>query len=85
MHQTPSARPADGHAASDTARHTLTADSALSALGSERNGLSRKTIGERLAVHGPNTLPARQVKSLLALFADQFRVFMIAHSLPRSG
>jgi Ca2+-transporting ATPase len=57
--------------------HTLGVDAALAALETRPGGLSAAEAGVRLAAHGPNELVAKRKRTLLAMFLDQFKDFMI--------
>ena len=57
--------------------HTLGVDAVLSALGSRSGGLSAAAAAAGLAAHGTNELVAKRTRTLLAMFLDQFKDFMI--------
>lgn len=66
-------RPAGGGAAPPW---TVSAETALEALGSGRDGLSPDDAARRLAETGPNRLPEQKARSPWALFLGQFRSFL---------
>ncbi|MEJ2712032.1 MAG: HAD-IC family P-type ATPase [Acidihalobacter sp.] len=57
--------------------HAVSADQALQALGSTRQGLGATEAAERLAAHGPNRLPAPPPPSRLRRLALQFHNLLI--------
>jgi len=57
--------------------HSLSADAALAALGSGSAGLAAAEVARRLAVHGPNELVEKRKRTLMGMFLDQFKDFMI--------
>jgi magnesium-transporting ATPase (P-type) len=57
--------------------HALTVDGALAALGSGPSGLDAAEAARRLALYGPNQLPAAKTKSPLLRFLAQFNNALI--------
>ena len=57
--------------------HAASAEGVLAALGSRARGLGAAQAAERLARHGPNTLPAAKRRSALTRFAAQFNSALI--------
>ena len=57
--------------------HVLDVDAALATLGTRSAGLSAAEAAQRLVAHGPNELVAKRRRTLLAMFLDQFKDFMI--------
>ena len=57
--------------------HAESAEGVLAALGSGTQGLGAAQAAERLARHGPNTLPAAKRRSALTRFAAQFNSALI--------
>ncbi|MGB5260226.1 MAG: cation-translocating P-type ATPase [Gammaproteobacteria bacterium] len=57
--------------------HSIEADDALQRLGSSATGLTAADAQQRLAEHGPNTLPEQRRRSLLVMLLGQFTDFMI--------
>ena len=68
-------KPAEGRARA--LWHTLGVDAALAALDTRPGGLSTAEAAARLAAHGPNELVAKRKRTVLAMFLDQFKDFMI--------
>ena len=58
--------------------HALSADEALSALGTGPQGLSDAEAASRLDEHGPNELPTEAPSSRLWLFLKQFHSALMA-------
>jgi len=57
--------------------HSIEADEALLRLESSATGLTTEDAQERLAEHGPNAIPEKRRRSLLAILLGQFTDFMI--------
>ncbi len=57
--------------------HTLTREETLTTLESQGAGLSQESAAERLLVYGVNALQDRRRVSVLTVFFDQFRNFMV--------
>ncbi len=57
--------------------HSLGVEDALSELKSSRSGLSEEEAAKRLQRYGPNELHRERKESLLALFLNQFKNFLI--------
>jgi len=57
--------------------YNLEADEVLRLLESSATGLTTTEAQKRLAEHGPNTIPEKQHRSLLAMILGQFTDFMI--------
>jgi Ca2+-transporting ATPase len=58
--------------------HSIEADEALRRLGSSPSGLRAAEVQKRLAEYGPNTLPEKRRRSVLAMLLGQITDFMIA-------
>ncbi|MDH5612621.1 MAG: cation-translocating P-type ATPase [Gammaproteobacteria bacterium] len=57
--------------------HTIESEEALQQLGSSATGLSTTEAQQRQAEYGPNAIPEKQPRSLLAMLLGQFADFMI--------
>jgi Ca2+-transporting ATPase len=57
--------------------HALSSTDALARLASDANGLPQAEAQRRLAEHGRNAIPVGRRRSVLEMFAAQFRDFMI--------
>ena len=57
--------------------HTLDVKQVFEETNSSENGLSEKTVAERLQEYGPNELVEKAKKPPLIIFLDQFKDFMI--------
>ena len=57
--------------------HSIEADEVLLRLESSQQGLTTAVAQQRLAEHGPNTLPEKKRRSLLIILLGQFSDFMI--------
>lgn len=57
--------------------HSIETDEALQRLGSSATGLTTADAQQRLAEHGPNTIPGKRRRSLTVMLLRQFADFMI--------
>lgn len=65
--------------------HTLEPAAALTALASAPHGLPVNEVAARLALYGPNTLPAPMGRAAATIFADQFQSLPIMLLLGSAG
>lgn len=71
-------KPPPVHESPGAKGHAVSAEEALAAVASRREGLGVEEAASRLREHGPNELPVAKPRSDLAVFIDQFKSLPVA-------